>query len=309
MNDTFHFLEVDSSEAQVNFDLWLFHEFNHINLQAESGWRTFVVKKKTDIVALVRFHCLNAFATGSLHSPFGTFQFSEDLPTETLYAFIQFCEQELFAGGIKRIELKNPPILYAPVQNTILNVVLLNLGYQIIEAEIGSLLTLDKSSARKIDSWEVRKLKQAKTAGLKFEQLTTEHLKRVYEFLHSCRDERGQSLSLSFEAINRIVEVFPDRFSIFTVQLDEKLVAASICIRINKTILYNFYSAHSKQFDHLSPVVFLIESLMAYCETNTIELLDLGTSALDGKPNFSLLDFKLRLGAVPSPKYTFEKKR
>jgi lipid II:glycine glycyltransferase (peptidoglycan interpeptide bridge formation enzyme) len=108
--------------------------------------------------------------------------------------------------------------------------------------------------------------------------------------------------------LERVVKVFPDRFSLHLVKDNAKLAAAAICIKINNQILYNFYSAHPKEYDSLSPAVILMKSLNGYCYTNKIDLLDLGTSALEGKPNFGLLDFKMRLGALPTAKYTFQKK-
>jgi hypothetical protein len=51
-----------------------------------------------------------------------------------------------------------------------------------------------------------------------------------------------------------------------------------------------------------------MEGIYEHCQVEKIRLIDLGTSALNGRPNFGLLDFKLNLGAVPTEKLTFEKK-
>ena len=76
---------------------------------------------------------------------------------------------------------------------------------------------------------------------------------------------------------------------------------------MNDRILYDFYHAHPKSFDQLSPVVALVDGMYAYCQQNKFQLLDLVTSAVDGKVNFSLLNFKTQLGGQPSMKLTFEK--
>ena len=80
-----------------------------------------------------------------------------------------------------------------------------------------------------------------------------------------------------------------------------------VSVRINKSILYNFYMDHDAPYNKLSPALMLMEGLFKFCEEQSIDLLDLGTSSLDGKPNFSLLAFKLRTGAFPSLKLRFEK--
>jgi hypothetical protein len=87
----------------------------------------------------------------------------------------------------------------------------------------------------------------------------------------------------------------------------DKMVAASISIRVNENVLYTFYYDHLRAYDSVTPIVFLCDGLYNFCQKNQLSLLDLGTSNPNGKLNQSLLDFKLSLGAVPSPKLTFQK--
>jgi hypothetical protein len=94
---------------------------------------------------------------------------------------------------------------------------------------------------------------------------------------------------------------------LFGVFQDDKVVAASIAIRVTTQVLYNFYCDHDNQYDAVSPVVFLIEGIYQYCASQKIPLLDLGTSAVAGKPNFGLLEFKMRLHGQPTAKLTFQK--
>jgi hypothetical protein len=107
--------------------------------------------------------------------------------------------------------------------------------------------------------------------------------------------------------MERTVEAFADEFVFFEVMKGYERTAASIAIRVANDILYNFYSAHHSRYDAWSPVVMLIEGMYGWCQQQGIRLLDLGTSAVDNQPNFSLLDFKLRLGAQPTAKLTFAK--
>lgn len=303
----YQFLELIDDETPVGFDLWLFHETQHVHLQSPTGWRTFAVKKKNEIVAQVRFHIHDGIARASLKSPFGTIQSDKEFPVEILFSFLQFFEDELKKSDLNIVVLKNPPMLYAPHQLEILSVSLLNSGYKITNAEIGAVINIKNSLEEKIDSWEGRKLKQAEESGLAAEQWELGKLEVVYKFIEACRLERGQSLSLSYREVKEVVQIFSDRFLLSVVRDKEKIAAASIGIKINQHILYNFYSGHPKEYDHVSPVVLLIKSLYQYCKATQIDLLDLGTSALEGKPNVGLLDFKLRLGATPTAKYTFQK--
>jgi lipid II:glycine glycyltransferase (peptidoglycan interpeptide bridge formation enzyme) len=114
-------------------------------------------------------------------------------------------------------------------------------------------------------------------------------------------------LSMTFEALRETVSRCGESFFLFGVFKEEALVAAAIDIVITEKILYNFYPAHTKKMDALSPVVMLMDGVYSWCKKRQIELLDLGTSASGNLPNFGLLDFKFRLGGQPSIRYTFEK--
>jgi hypothetical protein len=137
--------------------------------------------------------------------------------------------------------------------------------------------------------------------------LDVDALESVYEFILACRTERDYRLSIPWDTLYTTVNTFKDRFPLFVVTHQDDLVAASISINIGNGILYNFHSAHPKSYDHLSPVVMLLKGIHRYCVEHNYRLLDLGTSALEGLPNFSLLDFKLGLGAQPTAKLTFKK--
>ena len=160
----------------------------------------------------------------------------------------------------------------------------------------------------KIEVWEKRKLKQAKAKGAVYKQIPITELDSVYNFILKCRQQRDHTLSMTLEELRKTVETFSKEFFLFGVFLLKELTAASISIRVRPDILYNFYSGHLKKFDTMSPTVLLIGGLYKFCGSHNIHLLDLGTSSVDGQPNFSLLDFKLRMGAVPSMKLSFEKK-
>ncbi len=129
----------------------------------------------------------------------------------------------------------------------------------------------------------------------------------VYRFIESCRSERGMDLSLTLDQLVKTVRSCSSDFLLFAVFQDEEMVAAAITIKVNNRILYDFYYGHSKASNHLSPVVFLLDGQYSYCRQNGFQILDLGTSSLNEKTNFSLLNFKTRVGGTSSMKLTFEK--
>jgi hypothetical protein len=295
---------------RCDFDPYLFNVPANLTLQSLEGWRSFyaIRNEKKVVRAQVHFHVQDDVAQSPYRNPFGSFEFSDSMIPKELFEFIRWTEAQLKEKGVRSIEIKSYPQCYHASRSSILTTFLFNLGYRVKDAELSACIKVNANSLyQQMTSWEKRKLGQLKKTSLRFAQIPSARFKEVHDFISSCREERKQTLSMSYPQIKSVCDVFPDKFCLFGVYDSNALAAASISILVNKTILYNFYSAHARQYDPLSPVVKLMEGIYGYCQGEKIELIDLGTSSLHGKPNFSLLDFKLHLGAMPTQKLTFEK--
>ncbi|QOI97288.1 MAG: GNAT family N-acetyltransferase [Flammeovirgaceae bacterium] len=288
----------------------LFHLREHLALQSLNNRYSFFVlhEKSKKLFAEVHFHGDGPAAISPMRAPFGSCVFSEKLPPEVLFDFILFAEEELRKDKINTIILKPAPAGYFPEQHNLLVPVLLNLNYGIQQAEVSAIVPVtERPFPEIIDSWENRKLRQAREAELVARLIHDENLEMVYSFILECRQQKHYSLSMTFEEVKLVVSKFPERFVLFGVFDQDNLAAAAITVRVTDDVLYNFYSDHHTNYDHFSPVVMLIESEYEYCRHQGLRLLDLGTSSAGGKLNFPLLDFKMRLGGMPSPKFTFVK--
>lgn len=240
-------------------------------------------------------------------APYGGIECSPRVSPTQLFDFISFIESCLRAEGVTQLTLKNAPPGYAPRVSALLYTFLVNQGYAVVHAEATALIDIQSSQERTLHAWERRKLRQATAAGLAFEVLPAEQLPALYAFIAACRQQKQYSLSLSLEDVLKAMNRFPEAYVLFGVYQDKKLIAGALSVRVSENVLYNFYSDHDAAYDALSPVVMLIEGMYQYCVRQCIGLLDLGTSALGDAPNFGLLEFKLRLGGEPSPKFTFTK--
>lgn len=291
-----------------DYGLFMFSHPEHLRLQGGDLLNFYLVRKVNQrVMAQVSFHVQEQKAVTPLRAPFGSFLYSECLSPQGLYEFIQYCELALQAKGITSVVIGEPPLFYRR-SGDLIHTILLNLNYHVSKAELSSGIRIDHIGfEEKIQAWEKRKLKQAKARGLQFKALPISELAQVYEMIRKCRDQRGQSLSMTLNELVRTVEIFKDSFFLFGAFLQKDLAAASVAIRVGPGILYNFYSGHLRKYDSISPMVLLTSGIYKYCGSHQYQLLDLGTSSLNGQPNFSLLDFKLRLGGVPSMKVTFEK--
>jgi len=293
-----------------DFESFLFNEEQHRLLQSPREWRSYglVDPAKKKSLASLHFHLQDDTASSPHKAPFGSLEFSRKLPPQAVHEFLKRTEESLRNEGVKKIQIKNPPGSYRPDAASILEVLLLNLGYRVLLAEISTAIFVDHTKYdEKIETWELRKLKQGREMKLRFQEMSIHKMELVYGFILACRKERQQSLSMGLAELMKIVAVYPERIVLLGVYDGQDLTAASISIRVSKRIVYNFYSGHPRKFDNLSPVVMLIHGMYGWSQEHRVELIDLGTSSSEGYPNFSLLDFKLRLSGRPSAKLTFEK--
>ena len=298
-----------SANFKIAFERFLFNEERHRYSQSVNNWNTLslINEQAGQVVAQIHFNISDEIASSPCKAPFGSIQFS-DVEPEVLLIFLNEAEQKLKSIGVRKIVIKDTAQQYRPQQSTLLSVLLLNSGFEIINAEINSAIAVDEMNFEEMISHaEVKRLKRSRQEKLEFRILSTKMLDEIYSFILSCRKERGMSLSLTLPQLKSIIESCPDDFLLFGIFQGGKLIAASISVKVNKRILYDFYHAHPKSFDQLSPVVALVDGIYGYCQQNKFELLDLGTSAVDRQINFSLLNFKTQLGGQLSLKLTFEK--
>jgi hypothetical protein len=295
---------------RYDFDPYVFNLPENLPLQSREGWRSFYAVRpdKKLVRAQVHFYIEEAKALSPFKNPFGSFEFSDAFTPKELFDFIQFAEAKLREKGVKHIEIRSYPHTYHPERSSLLSVFLINQGFIITNAELGACIAVSQTKLfESLSSFEKRRLKKQKQTELRFKKIHIGQLREVYYFIESCRKERNQSISMTIGQLETAVKVLPDKFLLFGVFDGQAMAAACISIRINKSILYNFYPAHARAYDLLSPVVGLTEGIYEFCQEQDIKLLDLGTSALRGRPNFSLLDFKIHMGAKPTSKFTFVK--
>lgn len=287
----------------------LFHLPKHLALGSDSVQSFFIAHPKRQVCCgEVHFHIDGNKAISRLRAPFGSFLFDQRLPAEVINAFVVYCEQELRENKTEEMILVHAPAACYAAQYGLLHPVLFANGFSLLKAEVSALLDISSAGfTASLHDWENRKLRQAKRAGLRAEHLPLPELHSIYDFLAACRQRKGYKLSMNYEEVRHLTTVFPEAIHLFAVFDDKTITAAALCVKVNANVLYAFYYDHHADYDPVSPVVLLIEFVYAWCAARNIRYIDLGTSARNRSINFPLLNFKLRLGARPSPKYTFHK--
>ncbi len=306
----YSFQEGIPEDFQPDFDVGIFHQQKHLLLQSTQGLTSFVIidNERKLILGLVYYHIQDNIAKSPLRSPYGSYLFSPKISGEVLVNFMAFTEERMKEKGVYSMILKNSPDTYSPGQHKLLQEVLFQKHYHVQLEEISAIIPVtDDPFELHLHRSEKKRLRKCYDGGLVFEMISLDHLSVIYNFLKTCKDEKGYELSMSLEELLKTSTMFPSHFYLSRVTLHDELIAANISIKVNAHVLYNFYHDHSRAYNLLSPVVLLNEGLYQFCQENRIKLLDLGTSTLNGTINKSLLNFKLRLGALPSRKLTFVK--
>lgn len=288
---------------------YLFNDPKHLALQSHEVWiRYYALNEKQQVIAFVWVHVVGALAASPLRAPFGSFEFDQRCEPIVLFNFISYVQEELIRIGVKKILLKNPPDTYHPSQQALLTTFLLNQGFTVKQAELSSIIPVTATVYEThLSDWENRKLKQAKTAKLRFQQHPITDLPILYSFIETCRKEKNYLLSMSLDAVQQVANNFPKKVLLFSVSQQTERAAACIALQVSDDIVYTFYYDHAAAFQVFSPVVLLMEGIYEYCQGSNIRVLDLGTASINGEPNFPLLTFKNHLGGLPSTKLTFEK--
>lgn len=251
-------------------------------------------------------------ATGTARSPaqapFGAVQLAGGLGTAPLHQLLDAAESRLRELGIRHLALRGYPFAYAPAEAAALAETLRQRGYRVALAEQNYHLDPSRDYEAGLHPSERRRLHKCRRHGLHFEQEPPFLLPLAYEFIRSCRQERGQSLSLPLERVQELFRRFPKEHFLFSVrQPDGEWAALTVAIQVDARVLYNFYPASPLRCNALSPVVMLNEGLHAFAQASGMTVLDLGTSTLDTGPNTSLLRFKRHLGGVAGLRLSWEK--
>lgn len=241
-------------------------------------------------------------------APFGAVQLAPGLGRAAVHQLLDAAEAELRRLGIGQLRLRGYPFAYDPAGAATLAEALRQRGYRVALAEQNHHLDPARAYETHLHPSERRRLHKCRRAGLVFEQEPAYLLPRAYEFIASCRQERGQALSLPLERVQALFRAFPREHFLFSVRAPGGAWAAlTVAIQVSATVLYNFYPASPLRFNSLSPVVLLNEGLHTFARASGLTVLDLGTSTLDSGPNTSLLRFKRHLGGVAGLRLSWER--
>ncbi len=294
-----------------NFDNYLFNKIKHINTQdTKDRADYFIVNNiKKRIEGKIHFLLNENTAYSPYKSLFGSFEFSRSFHPNLLLDFWQYIENDLISRHINKVKITNFAECYADKKTKIIANTMDVSGFSIVLKAVNHHIVVGENPLESLmHPMEKRRLKKCSDNGFSFAEEPISSAAEIFNYLQTCRNERGLEVSITKDKLLEYLQLFPQNYPMFSVRRNGELAAAVIAIKVHRQILYYFLPASLRKFKQFSPSVLLLVGLYNYCQKHQMEMLDLGISTeKDGKDQNSLIDFKERMGGIKSYKYFFEK--
>ena len=289
----------------------IFNTINFFNIHSNNKLDKYIqLVRKTDkkVYACIIFYWELQHYLSPKKGTFGGISSLNDIDPLLLEKFLE--------NSIKYIELKNPKSISIKLQplnqnetlNSIVTNILLRLNFKLVNYDLNYYLSLKHHDfIKNISHGNKKKINKCKRDNLKVYKVNKNDYQEVFNLISKNRELKKYPLSMTYLDFDRMFRAFPDKISCFAVSLKDQMVASSICISITEKILYVFYWGDSPLAETYSPTVYLANYIFDFAKQNNYIILDIGTSTENNIPNYSLMNFKKKLGFNESLKFKFEK--
>jgi hypothetical protein len=285
-------------------------QFFELHRTPNACYLQLVATASNDVVATIQFA---EESRGVFRSPrlgtFGSFDFREPPCIELVEFFVDETERVLRDRGATQITIISPPFAHGPELSQLIFLALHNRGYRATPHSLNQSIRLDERPfGARVDADGRRRLARARDLGLEARRLTSlPELSDAYQLIldNTCR--KGYQLSMTWDRIREMTEIFGDQIYGFGVFRETQPAAASITIRVNRDVVYIFYWGDAPGFSGVSPVILLAETIYEHARTEGARWVDIGTSTNEGAPNYGLIHFKRNLGCEASLKLAYSK--
>jgi hypothetical protein len=184
---------------------------------------------------------------------------------------------------------------------------LLDNRFKISKVEVTQYLDLSQDFERNLHKTKRKILKRQKNSNTETKQLDLSFFDECYQMIADVRMRKNYPVTMQSEDLKRLLVSFPDNYLLYGTFMDGKLSACSVTVKLSKTVIYQFYWAHSSDFDDKSPLVYHNYFLACLAKSQGFTIFDFGVSTDAGIINRGLFRFKKELGANPVKKYYLER--
>jgi hypothetical protein len=150
-----------------------------------------------------------------------------------------------------------------------------------------------------------RRCRSADARGVSTVVSPQDGLERFWPVLMETMKEHDATPTHSREELQRLLECWPDRFSIHLAMHEGVVIAGMLLIDVTATTATTFYICSRKDARALSPVAVLGRDVLRWAKARGLAWLDYGPSSFGAEPHTSLIRFKEQLGGRATLRRTY----
>ena len=293
-----------------NYEQYLYNtpEFIKVSSRKEPILFSVIDSAANSILAQCNFTLKDKNALSPEIGPFGSIEMDSSVHEKMLMDFISFFEKQLHLIGGNKVIIKSYASFQSIENSLKLQKAFSTSGYKTKSIDINHHIVVSKECFSSfIHPMEKRRLEKCKKEGMVIRQAETDELELVHEFINNCRKERKLEINIDKQQFLKAIEVMPEHYHVFIGLINREIAAATVCVSVNSSILYNYLPASAEKFKSFSPVIMIMESVYDFAERMKYKYIDLGISSIAGKPQPGLITFKERIGGIYSQKITYSK--
>ncbi len=231
------------------------------------------------------------------NAPFGSFEFTQYIDRKSVRKFINDVIDQTDHFVIRHY----PPIYDS---HDMLQELLDIPNLRVIE-DINHHIDLHSFSQSNLHNMQQRRINKCKQLGIKIKKVTgVRDLDNIYQFIADCRKEQQLEINISYSKFKAGFEQ-TNRYEAFAAYHESELVACCVLVRVNHNVIYNYLPASSKKSHRYSPMSYLMIHVIKHYQALGYQYLDWGISSVEGTEQVSLAQYKERMGAKRTAKYTF----
>ena len=298
ISNSLQLIDITPHESLANAHL--FNSSNYlINKDFEvKGWQ--FLKEGTP-VGQVFFQINEGVAISGYQSTFGSFDLEKKLSSEELSFFLAALIEKLAFEGVVKLKIKNYPSYFK--YSSLVEKGLKACGFENVLTEINQHVNIESAHFEDVaNRSEVLRSNKCNQLGYQFKIATNEELPQIYDLVSSTLERNGNRPSMSYDGLKSVLDACTNNYILFSLWDGDKVIAATVSVKINDNIMYNFYHADHLEYRNVSSLTYLLKNIYQYCYENKFEVLDLGISSVNGIINHGLFNFKKARGAVSSQK-------
>lgn len=304
-------MEVDESglEKSLSDPAFLFNEPGYLSISPEKTVSFYLKNRHSgSISGFCHFQCQHQTAWSPLHAPFASVYLFEEIGFKVIGGFVRSMTDHLANNGINRIHLSHYPDFYSVSPPDKLIAAILFEGFRIRQTDINHYLKITgKPFGDSVRPMQNRRIRKCERLGYIFKRHKNNDLEFLFSRIQEFRMQKNIPVNISMDRLRSLCGRFPERYHLFSIQDKGRIIAATLVVSVNSSVLYNFLPASDEQYSTSSPMAFLIRHLYDYAAENHYQYIDLGVSSIRNQPQSGLITFKENLGGLPGIKFQLEK--